>query len=146
MSTETVGAQFRDEDEMRNHFARNLQLLEKGLELHDDEELGVEYRCGGLMDLHRARRGAIDILARDSSGRFVVIEVKNRSAAAAVLGQLLGYIGWVARNLVSDGKRVRGMIVARSASPLLVYAVKLVRGIDVRVFEYEDSLSVFRVL
>ncbi|MCE7519164.1 endonuclease NucS [Halomonas titanicae] len=60
--------EFAYEHDLRDFLARNLQLLEPGLTLYTDEGItGVEFPVGGRF---------IDLLAVDSSGNYVVIELK----------------------------------------------------------------------
>lgn len=58
--------QFALEKNLQRYLADNLQLIEPGLTLFQDEDItGFEYPAGG------GRR--IDILAKDKSGNFVVL-------------------------------------------------------------------------
>ena len=59
-----------------------------------------------------AHHGRIDILARDSKGGFLVVELKVSQGRSKTLGQLLYYKAWVERYL-AHGNNVQGMIVAK---------------------------------
>jgi RecB family endonuclease NucS len=105
------GDTFVYEKDLQNYLARNLNHLEAGL--YEDEGLtGVEYNAGGRF---------IDILAIDSNGCLVVVELKVSRGYDRVIGQLLRYMGWVEANLC-EGKPVRGMIVANEITEDLVLA------------------------
>ena len=56
------------ESDLRNSLSKNLQVLEPGLKLYEEEGItGVEFPAGGRF---------IDILALDPIGAYVVIELK----------------------------------------------------------------------
>jgi endonuclease len=122
--------EFAFERDLRNYLAKNLQSLEPGLKPYQDEEFsGVEFPVGGRF---------IDILAQDSRGGFVVIELKVSRAYDRVMGQLMRYMGWVRKNL-ADGNQVRGIIVAREIGEDLKLAASLIT--EVRLVEYEISFK-----
>jgi hypothetical protein len=121
---------FAYERDLQNYLVRNLQSLEPGLVLFEDEGLnGVEYDAGGRF---------IDILAVDKNGQFVVIELKVSKGYDRVIGQLLRYIAWVEKNL-SDGVQVRGFIVANEISDDLRLATRKIPG--VKLFQYKLAFS-----
>lgn len=70
--------------------------------------------------------GIIDILAKDEKGNFVVIELKRAESKYHVVGQVLNYMSWVEENLVTNGEKVRGMIVVGKADNTLKYALRQV--------------------
>lgn len=126
---------FAYEKDLQNYLARNLHVLEPGLVLYEEDGIsGLEYNVGGRY---------IDILAIDREGDFVVIELKVSRGYERVIGQLLRYMGWVEQNL-SDGRVVRGIIVANEITQDLVFATKKLPF--VKLFEYEISFSVKPVI
>jgi hypothetical protein len=129
-------SQFALEKDLQRYLADNLQLIESGLALFQDEEItGLEYPAGG------GRR--IDILAKDQSGGFVVLELKVEKGYDRVVGQLLRYVNWVRKELAEPGQRVRGIIVCRSMSEDLVLACAGIK--DVELFEYRLQVTVSKV-
>lgn len=82
--------------------------------------------------------GRIDILAVDDAGAFVVFELKRAKSPDHAIGQLARYMGWV-KQTIGKGKKVRGVIVAKSISDSLRYAVDVVP--DVSLCEYEVSFK-----
>ncbi len=78
--------------------------------------------------------GYIDILAKDSNGNFVVLELKKGRKNDEVIGQVFRYIGWVRKNLSNNGEKVRGLIIVREKDPKLDYAMQ----------EISDKVSVKR--
>jgi hypothetical protein len=88
---DTSSDAFAYERDLRNYLAKNLQVVENGLKIYEEEELdGIEYPVGGRY---------IDILAVDEIGDFVVIELKVSRGYDRTAGQLLRYMAWVKKNL-----------------------------------------------
>ncbi len=117
------------ERDMCAFLLENLEMIEPGLDEYEDVSKGKEYPC-------RVRRmlGAIDILAVDRRGGFLVIECKRGAAKATALGQLLGYLGWVQEHLCTSGESARGALVVGRATPMLLYAVRAT-GLPISVWE-----------
>ena len=132
----THGAsEFAYERDLQNYLAKNLGVIEPGLTLYEDDGInGIEFPAGGRF---------IDILAVDSNGDLVVIELKVARGYDRVVGQLLRYMGWIRREQASPGQGVRGMVIARNISTDLVYACSSVT--DVQLFEYSLALSLKQV-
>jgi endonuclease len=80
--------------------------------------------------------GRIDILAVDDTGAFIVFELKRARSPDRAIGQLSRYMGWVKHTIGRDQK-VRGVIVAKTISESLRYAISVIP--DVSLFEYEVS-------
>jgi hypothetical protein len=86
--------------------------------------------------------GSIDILAVEpASGSFVVIELKKGRPSDQVVGQVLRYMGWVKRNLCSNGQGVKGLVICRDPDPKLNYALEMTNGIDVRYYSVAFRLK-----
>ena len=123
--------EFAYESILRDHCAGNLSSIEPGLTLFEKDGIsGVEYPAGGRF---------IDILAIDSQGALVVIELKLSRGHDRVVGQLAHYLGWVQQNLAQPQQRVRGMIIVRQVTEGLRLASG--RLADVSLFQYELSVS-----
>lgn len=128
-------SEFLLERDLQRYLAENLECIEPGLKLYEDEDIrGFEFDAGG-------RR--IDILAIDKAGAFVVLELKVSKGYDRVVGQLLRYMNWVRQNMAEPRQRVRGIIVCRTMSDDLRLACASIR--DVELFEYQLSVSVTRV-
>lgn len=80
--------------------------------------------------------GPIDVLAIDDSGAFVVFELKRAPSSDHAIGQLSRYMGWVKQTIGKD-RKVRGVIVAKTISDNLRYAVSVIP--DVSLFEHENQ-------
>ncbi|MDD9999773.1 MAG: endonuclease NucS [Rhodospirillaceae bacterium] len=122
--------EFTLEYQLRDFLAQNLETISvdgKKLRLFvdDRDKDGVEYPT----DV-----GPIDILAVDEIGAFVVFELKRARSPDRAIGQLSRYMGWV-KHTIGKGKDVRGVIVAKTISRNLRYAVTVIP--DVSLFEYE---------
>lgn len=125
-------SEFAYEHDLRDYLAKNLGLVEPGLTLYCEDGLsGIEFPVGGRY---------IDILAVDSEGGLVVLELKVSKGYDRVIGQLLRYIGWIEQNLAEPKQRVRGMIVAKNITTDLILACS--RVTDVKLLEYELSVSI----
>lgn len=129
-------SEFLLERDLQRYLAENLECIEPGLALYDDDGIkGIEFEAGG------GRR--IDILAIDKNGAFVVLELKVSKGYDRVVGQLLRYVNWVRQNLAEHGQRVRGMIICRTMSEDLRLACASIQ--DVELFEYQLSVAVKKV-
>ena len=123
---EAGGSEFAYERDLQNYLAKNLQRIEQGLRLYEEEEItGLEFQAGGRY---------IDILAVDAQGGYVVIELKVSRGYDRVIGQLLRYIAWVEKNMETS-RPVRGIIVAKEITEDLKLAASRIEG--VRLIEYE---------
>ena len=73
--------------------------------------------------------GPIDILAVEPGSKaFVVIELKKGRPSDKVVGQTLRYMGWVKKNLCTDGHAVKGLVICRDYDPKLSYALEMTRN------------------
>jgi hypothetical protein len=133
---ELVGAsEFAYEKDLQSFLSKNLGLIEPGLHLYEEEGItGIEYPAGGR---------SIDILALDRNRNFVVIELKVSRGYDRVVGQVLRYIAWIAKNLADPNQLVRGVIVAREISEDLLLASSRVP--DIELYEYQMSVTLKRV-
>ncbi len=123
--------EFALEAHLRDFLARNLGHIESGLRLHQSEgKSGVEFAIDG---------GRIDILAVDTSGRFVVIELKLSQGRNKALGQLLYYMGWIDNHL-GNGP-CRGIIIANDIAEELTIAVSRVAGVTLCRYKMNFSIE-----
>ena len=123
-------AEFTLEYQLRDFLVQNLEAISvegKKLSLHVDPagREGVEFPT----DV-----GPIDILAVDETGAFVVFELKLAHSPDRAIGQLSRYMGWV-KQTIGRGQQVRGVIVAKTISKNLRYAVTVIPNTS--LFEYE---------
>jgi hypothetical protein len=125
---------FAYEEHLRDYLAEHLDILEKGLKLWPvgPDEDAVEYPVDG-------RR--IDILAQDSHGVPVVVELKVSKGHEKVVGQVLYYRAKIRE--VLNVKTARVFIVALKASEELRLAAKEVP--DLSLFEYLLSMTVKQI-
>jgi hypothetical protein len=119
-------SEFAYEHDLRDYLAKNLHLIEPGLRLYTEEGVsGIEFPVGGRF---------VDILAVDSRGAYVVIELKVSRGYDRVVGQLLRYMTWIEQHHADPGQEVHGVIVAKDVSEDLRLACAHINA--VRLFEY----------
>jgi endonuclease len=122
--------EFAFERDLRSYLSKNLASIENGLKVYQDEEFsGVEFPVGGRF---------INILAVDSRGDYVVIELKVSRGHERVVGQILRYMAWAKKHIAS-GKNVRGIIVANEITEDLHLAASMVPSLQ--LFEYAISMK-----
>jgi len=136
VETPLVSPAITVERDLRKYLIQNLNSLEKGLKLHQEQDQnGEEYAI-------EAGKMRIDILARDKEGALVVIELKAGVADLATFGQISAYMGWTKNNLAKNGK-VRGIIVANHFEEKVKFAVQSVSNIKLKRyslrFEFSDE-------
>ncbi len=129
---------FGYERALRDFLAENWDNTYLGQDwaLHTEagELVGVEYRAGAA--------GRIDLLARHRSKKgWLVVELKLGRSSDRAVGQLLRYMGWVESHLAKPGEEVAGAIVAESLDDRLRYALRALRGRNIRVFQYRVQLD-----
>ncbi len=126
---ETEEQEFPLEADLRDYLAHNLGVIEPRLQLYrESERTGIEFAIDG---------GRIDVLALDSRGAPVVIELKLSQGRHRTIGQLLYYMGWIDRHL---GKgQSRGIIVAKEIPDDLIVAVQ--RLPEVALFRYRVAMT-----
>jgi len=121
------------ERDLEECISRNLKQLEEGLTLYSTE--------GSSGRQYSTDVGRIDLLTVDKEGNFVVIELKAGLATDRVVGQVLGYMRCVRKNL-AKGKDVRGIIVADDFDERLKYAVAEIPKLKLKKylvkFEFRD--------
>ncbi len=125
-------AEFGFEKDLQNFLVKNLELIEPGLKLYENEGItGIEYPVGNRF---------ADILATDSNNDLTVIELKVSKGYDRVIGQILRYMAWIEINLADESQKVRGMIIARQISEDLKLACSKIP--DVELMEYELSVKI----
>jgi hypothetical protein len=131
----SIGASLEEED-LRRYIA-SMQTLEsmfgeyyKGYILYKEQDGKT---TGELYDTKTV--GIIDLLYQNDTGNILVIELKRtEDTPDKAVGQIARYLGWVQENL-GRNRKIEGLLVARSASEELKYAVKALK--DCRLFTYE---------
>ncbi len=112
---------FRLEKDMQDAIRENIAQLDPTLEIIDN---GLERRVAS---------GFIDILAKDSNGAFVVIELKAGKASDSVIAQILGYMGDIAQE---ENQPVRGIIVASDFNQRLRSTLHAAPNLELKSYRY----------
>jgi hypothetical protein len=81
--------------------------------------------------------GRIDITARDGDGATVVIELKAGAADREAVGQLLGYMG----DLMNNGTRVRGILVAREFTARAISAARAASNLRLAQYRFRFTFD-----
>lgn len=110
---------FGSERELSDLLAQDLSIIEKGLKAIKTESA--------------VRKGSIDVLAEDSNGCLVVIEVKRRKAGLAAVTQLKRYVNELRKR---KGCAVRGFLVAPHVTPN-AYTMLCNEGLEYFKLDYE---------
>ncbi len=119
-------ANFKIEKEMQQQVRKQLGQIEAGLEAIDG---GKETQVA---------TGFIDILARDSNGEFVVIELKAGKCPAGALEQVCAY----AQDIVEEqGEAVRAMLIAGSITDLTRAAATWSGKVELKTYAYSLSFT-----
>ncbi len=131
--TSTLETSLSLERDIENSLVKNLDQLEPGLRLYDSKGvMGRGFDTGTV--------GRVDILAIDSNGDYVVIEIKAGEANDKVCGQVLRYMGWVKRELAGE-HGVRGIIVANDFNERLKYAAEAMPNVTLKRYEVYFKFS-----
>lgn len=127
----SIGCGYLEENLLRTYLAKNLELIEDGLQLYVDAfgNDGVEYPTDF---------GAIDILAVDKQGKFIVIEINTDRFTDVSSGKILKYRNWVRRHLAS-GKKVCGYLIGSEIPEHIRYSLADCEEIYLR--EYDLSIK-----
>lgn len=133
-----AGTKFALEEQLRDYLAKNLAILEPGLSPWPVEAgAAVEF---AVDEEGPSRR--IDILAKDSAGLPVVIELKVSRGHEKTIGQALYYRARIKQRFHAE--RVRIFIVAAEISPELRATAPEVS--DVLLFEYSLAVKVTAIM
>ncbi len=134
-AAETISSEFAYESDLRDFLAKNLAVIEPGLQLYPEDGItGIEFPVGGRF---------VDILAIDAQKSLVVIELKVSKGFDRVVGQLLRYMAWIQQNQAEPGQAVRGIIAAREISEDLRLACSYLPAVS--LYEYELSVALRKV-
>ena len=128
-SSTDSGATFGLERDMQDAMRETITQLESGLEIIDG---GVERKVDS---------GFIDILAKDSNGAFVVIELKAGKASDSVIAQTLGYMVDIADAEGLEINQVRGIIVAKSFNKRIETAARAVPSLALKAYTYSFDFN-----
>lgn len=96
-----------------------------------------------LSQQYKTDIGLIDILVKDKESKsYVVIELKKNQTSDDTIGQLARYMGWIQEN--KKDENVKGIIIASSYDKKLAYALKIMKNIEVFLYEVNFKLKEFK--
>jgi len=123
----TEGVSVSLEKDLLSFLAKNISLVESGLQLKEKE--------------YQTDAGRIDLLCVDREGSFVVIETKKGKESDKVVGQISRYMGWVKLELARQNQKVKGIIITNEADDQLKYAVAPHDNIKLKYYKVKFELS-----
>ena len=134
-SPDPAPSEFAYESDLRDFLVKNPSVIEPCLQLYEDEGINrIEFPVGNRF---------IDILAFDDKKGLVVIELKVSRGYDRAVGQLLGYMARIKKNLAEPDQDVRGIIAAREISDDLRLACSDLPSAS--LYEYELSVTLKKV-
>jgi hypothetical protein len=116
------------------------KILEDFLESHI-QELETDLKLIGRQ--YSTISGPIDLLAKDKNNNYVIIELKKGRTADKVVGQVLRYVGSLAKALTSI-RKIRAIIVGKKVTKNLLLAIEGVK-IDCRLYEFDYRVKFNRI-
>jgi len=119
-------ATFGLERDLQRALRLNIQQLEAGLQIIDDDKERT------------TEAGRIDITAKDANNTTVVIELKAGTAAPEALTQLLAYMGVVSKQ---DQKPARGVLIAGDFHPRIVFAAQAIANVQLRRYRFKFAFE-----
>ncbi len=119
-----AGTTFGLEADLQKALRKHITQLEAGLEVIDNE---LE---------HRVKSGFIDILAKDSQGRYVIIELYTGIAGNDVVSKILKYMVDIAEAEGQLFEQVRGIIVASDFDEWVRIASQGIPNLDLNSDSY----------
>lgn len=129
---------FYMESQLEDFIIRNWDETEFGKKydlIYEDGELKSQQ--------YRTDIGRIDILAKDKAdGAYVVIELKRNQTSDDTVGQVTRYMGWLKEEL--GASNVKGIIVAGKYDDKLYYAQKMLKNIEVFLYQVNFKLNEYR--
>jgi endonuclease len=112
------------ERDIEDHLVHHVAQIEKGLKF-----VGRQVKT----DV-----GRIDLMAEDSAGARVIIELKVGEAKDSAIGQIARYIGWYTK---TDGKPARGLLIAQSFPDGTKYAAAAIPGLKLVSYKVHFSFE-----
>ena len=119
--------QFSLERDLQKALRANIHQLEPGLTIADN---GQE---------RQIKRGRIDILARDSNGQYVVIELKAGKAQSKAISQISAYMGAIMQE--ADEKSVRGILLASDFDESVILASKVIPNLTLKKYGFQFTFQ-----
>jgi len=122
--TEYVESSLSLERDLEDQIVAQLDALEPGFTLLSRQE--------------SSDVGRLDLLARDSEGRTVIIELKAGEAKDSSIGQIARYIGWYSQQ---EGKPPRAILVASGFGEPVRWAAKAIPGLKLLTYRVQFAFE-----
>ena len=112
------------EKDLENYIVANPEIIESGLTL--------------VKQQYSTPVGIIDILFKDSQGKYLVVETKKGLESDKVIEQISRYVGYLEH---AENKSARGLIIVSDADDRLRYGLYALSG-KVKLKYYKVSFSI----
>ena len=122
--SELVETSISLERDIEDHLVHHLESIEKGMEL-----VGRQINT----DI-----GRIDILAKDTKGSLVIIEIKVGEAKDSAIGQIARYLGWYTE---TEGGPVRGILISNNFPEGVQYAAVAIPNLTLMSYRIHFSFE-----
>lgn len=122
--TDYVESSLSLERDLEDQIVGQLNVLEPGLTLVSRQE--------------SSDVGRLDLLAKDSEGRTVIIELKAGEAKDSSIGQIARYIGWYAEK---EGKSPRAILVASGFAEPVRWAARAIPGLKLVTYRVQFAFE-----
>ncbi len=126
--SELVETSISLERDIEDHLVHHLETIEVGMEL-----VGRQIKT----DI-----GRIDILAIDSRGLRVIIEIKVGDAKDSAIGQIARYLGWYTK---TEGNPARGILIASNFPEGVQYAAAAIPNLTLMSYRIHFSFETVKV-
>ena len=109
--------------------------LSENYDIYDDENnSGQQFQAGDA--------GIIDILAISKDKKeFLVIELKKGMAGDSAVGQILGYMGFIKKEMAKNGEQVKGLIIAHKKDKRIEHIMNIVPEISFNTYSMDFQLK-----
>ncbi len=127
---------FSIEKHLEDFLIANWEKTELGKKFNLIQEEGIP-----VSQQYTTSIGRIDILVKDKSNNYVVIELKKGKTGEKVVGQILKYMGWIKKHKAKKNQKIKGIIISGEDDEKLKYSLEATNNIELFVYKIDFSLK-----